>query len=205
MEWLHSPAFPITQPQAPTQTDQRGAQKRKKKSPRDILSVQRGGVWKSSESNNNELPVLFAVGIIPNAHGRGVALMDLTTHPSSPAPTAPTESHITTTVNCSFTSHALQTTTEKPKHAYISLAPPTIHNKKTLQFQAEQLHPHRATPVLAPPGEPKSCTLNMAGGKWPLWPFESRRQATQRNINISLGRWGRCQHGAFSGVGAIVA
>ena len=28
---------------------------------------------------------------------------------------------------------------------------------------------------------------------------------SHRNGNISLGRWGRCQHGAFSGVGAIVA
>ena len=45
-------------------------------------TVQRGGVTKSSESNNNELPVLFAIGIIPNvcrrAHRkrrRGVALL----------------------------------------------------------------------------------------------------------------------------------
>ena len=36
--------------------------------------MQRDGVSKSSESNNNELRVLFADGIIRNARRRGVAL-----------------------------------------------------------------------------------------------------------------------------------
>ena len=68
---------PSPQPQAKPQHTRiswgGGAQKRKKSPQGTYCTVQRGGVCKSSESNNNELPVLFDVGIISNARCRHAA------------------------------------------------------------------------------------------------------------------------------------